>query len=134
MDIQKTETLQIIRYLESNNGKYTNHKSSAQGEYGIMPKFLADAKQAFNYKNVKLSEPQKASIAYDFVVRKIGTSDPEHVAYAWLNGVYKYNTKIPYRRPNVKKHWYVKRFNSRISSRAYLPVITFVNQSIALFR
>jgi hypothetical protein len=116
MDMQKTETLKIIRYLESSDGKYLQHASSAKGEYGIMPKFLSDAKKAFKYKNVKLSEIQKASLGYDFVVKTIGTDSPEHVAYAWLNGVYKYNTKIPYRRPDISKHWYVKRFKASVSS------------------
>lgn len=113
MDIQKIETLQIIRYLESNNGKYTHHKSSAKGDYGIMPKFLADAKQTFKYKNVKLTDFQKASLGYDFVVYKIGTNNPIHVAYAWNNGVYKIKP-MPYRREDVLNHWYVRRFKSRM--------------------
>jgi hypothetical protein len=111
-DIQKTETLQIIRYLESNNGKFLNHKSSAKGEYGIMPKFLDDAKKHFKYNKIILNENQKASIGYDFVVKKIGTDDPYHVAYAWINGVYKLKP-LPYRRPEVLSHWYVKRFKNK---------------------
>lgn len=113
-DIQKVETLKVIRYLESNNGKYTNHASSAQGEYGIMPKSLADAKKSFNYKTVKLNcDHSKASLYYDFVVKTIGTNDPAHVAYSWLNGPYKI-PKIPLRRKNVLEHWYVKRFMKKV--------------------
>lgn len=113
-DIQKIETLKVIRYLESNNGKYTNHASSAQGEYGIMPKSLEDAKKSFNYKKVKLNtEDKKASLYYDFVVKTIGTNDPAHVAYSWLNGPYKI-PKIPLRRKNVLEHWYVLRFKKKM--------------------
>jgi hypothetical protein len=110
-DIQKVETLKVIRYLESCNGKYTNHTSSAEGEYGIMPKSLADAKRSFNYKHVVIGEHSKASLYYDFVVKTIGTNDPAHVAYSWLSGAYKLKP-IPYKRPDVMKHWYVVRFKS----------------------
>lgn len=123
MDIQKIETLQVIRYLESNNGKYLHHKSSAKGEYGIMPKFLNDAKKEFRYKNVKLKEIDKASLGYDFIVKKIGTNSPEHVAYAWLNGVYKYKVQIPYRRPDISKHWYVKRFKVAALTYSKVPEV-----------
>ena len=113
-DIQKIETLKVIRYLESNNGKYTNHASSAEGEYGLMPKSLEDAKKSFNYKHVKVdNDHKKAALYYDFVVKTIGTNDPAHVAYSWLNGPYKI-PKIPYRRANVLEHWYVKRFKKRV--------------------
>lgn len=125
-DIQKTQTLQVIRYLESHNGKYTNHASSAEGEYGIMPKSLADAKRSFNYKHVVVGEHSKASLYYDFVVKTIGTNDPAHVAYSWLNGPYKI-PKIPLRRKNVLKHWYVKRFMKRA------PVSFSVIQTLTIF-
>lgn len=122
-DIQKVETLKVIRYLESNNGKYTNHASSAQGDYGIMPKSLADAKKSFSYKTVKLNcDHSRASLYYDFVVKTIGTSDPAHVAYSWLNGPYKLKG-IPYRRDNVLKHWYVKRFTKKGLASSSVPRI-----------
>jgi hypothetical protein len=112
-DIHKIETLKVIRYLESNNGKYTNHKSSAKGDYGLMPKSLEDAKKSFNYSKIKLDcDHSKARLYYDFIVKTIGTNDPAHVAYSWLNGPYKI-PKIPLRRKNVLDHWYVKRFMKR---------------------
>jgi hypothetical protein len=113
-DIQKIETLKVIRYLESNNGKYTNHASSAKGDYGLMPKSLEDAKKSFSYKKVKLNcDHSKARLYYDFIVKTIGTDDPAHVAYSWLNGPYKI-PKIPFRRKNVLEHWYVKRFKQKV--------------------
>lgn len=114
IDIQKTQTLQVIRYLESCNGKYTKHASSAKGEYGIMPKSLEDARKSFSYHKVVIGDHNKASLYYDFIVKTIGTSDPEHIAFAWLNGPYKIKP-IPYRRSDVRHHWYVKRFKERAS-------------------
>ena len=128
IDIQKTQTLQVIRYLESNDGKYTNHASSAKGDYGIMPKFLADAKKSFSYKSVKLTDHAKASICYDFIVKTIGTSDPKHVAYAWLNGPYKLG-KIPYRRADIRKHWYVKRFTNLYTE---TPIVSSILRTLDL--
>jgi len=138
-DIQKIETLKVIRYLESNNGKYTNHASSAQGEYGIMPKSLEDAKKSFKYKNTKVNcDDSKASLYYDFVVKTIGTNDPAHVAYSWLNGPYKL-PKIPFRRQNVFEHWYVKRFNKKVLASSSVlrnltdfPFYTVKNQIVRL--
>lgn len=113
-DVQKLNTLKVIRYLESNNGKYTNHASSAQGDYGLMPKSLEDARKSFKYKKIKLNcDHSRASLYYDFVVKTIGTNDPVHVAYSWLNGPYKI-PKIPLRRKNVLEHWYVKRFKKKV--------------------
>jgi hypothetical protein len=122
-DIQKTETLKVIRYLESNNGKYTNHASSAQGDYGIMPKSLGDARKTFKYKKVDLNcDHSKARLYYDFVVKTIGTDDPAHVAYSWLNGPYKI-PKIPLRRKNVLEHWYVKKFMKKALASSAVPRI-----------
>lgn len=109
-DLQKTNTLKIIRFLESNDGRYVKHKSSAKGAYGIMPKFLKDVKKHFNYKKVIVNDDKKASISYDFLVQKMKTNNPYYIAYAWYNGAYKLKP-IPYRRPNIYKHWYVERFH-----------------------
>jgi hypothetical protein len=112
-DIQKAETLKIIRYLESSDGKLMNHKSSAKGEYGIMPFFLKDVKKAFGYSDVKLKDDHaRASLCYDYIVKQIGTRKPANVAYAWYAGTFKLKP-IPYRRPDITKHFYVKRFKAK---------------------
>lgn len=110
----KTETLQIIRYLESNNGKYTKHNSSAFGSYGIKPvTALEYTGMNINYKN----EDVVASKLYDKITEELNTKDPNAIVFAWLNGVYgtkRYLGKpIPYK--SILNHWHVKKYRNKVT-------------------
>ena len=111
--IIKEETLNIIRSLESNDGKNLAHKSSAFGQYGIKP---STAKE-LGYHITKKNERKVASIFYDKITNQLHTQDPEIVVYAWLVGIYgakaKINMGIPYK--SYKNHWHVKKYRKHIS-------------------
>lgn len=112
-DIQKIETLQIIRYMESNNGKNTHHRSSAYGLYGIKP----DTALEIGYHINKQNEDKVASKLYDTLCAKLNTQNPDIIVYAWLKGVYgakKQINKPLYYRP-ISSHWHVKKYRKHIS-------------------
>jgi hypothetical protein len=110
----KTETLQIIREIESNNGKSVQHNSSAYGEYAIKPS------TAFEYTGVKINYHNQHKVAaklYDKITEELNTEDPNAVVYAWLKGttgakrqLYK---PIPYR--SIKTHWHVKKYRQKLT-------------------
>jgi hypothetical protein len=122
--IIKEETLNIIRKIESNNGKDTKHKSDAFGDYGIR---INTAKE-LGYIITKKNERKVASAFYDEITKKLNTNNPEVVVYAWLKGIYgakKQINKPLYYRP-ISSHWHVKKYRKYVSY--YDNFITDINK------
>lgn len=110
----KAETLQIIRLIESNNGKYVQHKSSAVGDYGIKPS------TAFQYTGMQINKHNQAKVAsklYDKITAALKTEDPNAVVYAWLKGTAgakRQLNKPLYYRP-ITEHYHVKKYRKHLS-------------------
>lgn len=110
----KTTTLQIIRQIESNNGKNVQHKSSAFGDFGIKP---STALEYTGMEITKANQHKVASKLYDRITADLKTHDPNVIVFAWLNGTAgtkRYLNKPLYYRP-IKQHWHVKKFNKHIT-------------------
>ena len=111
--IQKEQTLQIIRYMESNNGKDTHHASSAYGSYGIKPTTALE----LGYKITKKNEHEVASKLYD-KLSTIAKGNTRDIVYGWLKGSNglrrQYNKPLYYR--NIENHWHVLKY------RKYIPL------------
>lgn len=110
----KTETLQIIRLIESNNGKNVQHKSSAYGDFAIKPS------TALEYTGMQITKHNQKKVAeklYDKITAELKTEDPNAVVYAWLKGTTgakrQLNKPIPYR--SISSHWHVKKFRKHLS-------------------
>lgn len=110
----KTETIQIIRYIESNNGKNVQHKSIAYGEYGIKPS------TALEYTGMKINKHNQKKVAeklYDRITAELKTEDPNAVVYAWLKGTTgakRQLNKPLYYRP-ITEHYHVKKYRKHLS-------------------
>jgi hypothetical protein len=109
----KTQTLQIIKYIESNDGRNIAHNSTAFGSYGIKP---STAKE-LGYNITKKNEGLVASSFYDEISKKLNTSDPNIIVYAWLKGIYgakkQINKPLLYR--PINQHWHVKKYRKYLS-------------------
>jgi hypothetical protein len=112
-ELVKKETIQIIAQLESNNGKYINHKSSAMGIYGIKPSTARELGFEISDKNQKIV----AEFLYEDICTKLRTKDPNIVVYAWLKGIYgakkQINKPIPYR--SILTHWHVEKYRKKLT-------------------
>lgn len=125
MDIHDLKhSLEIIRIIESDNCRNTNHKSDAMGCYGLRPIAVKDL-------GVKYSDLTQHIIAKQYAKKILkyrtcpGPSKKLFLVFSWYNGVSKarnlerrYNCfKTPYRNV-LAEHWYVKRYLSVASSYA----------------
>jgi len=110
--IQKQQTLSIIKYMESNNGKNTNHASSAFGLYGIKPTTALE----LGYHITKKNETEVANKLYD-KLSVIAQGNTSAIVYGWLkgaNGLRRQYNKPLYYRP-IESHWHVKKYNKYLS-------------------
>ena len=110
--IQKVETLQIIKYMESNNGRNTKHASSAFGLYGIKPNTALELGYHINEKN----ESEVAGKLYDKLA-VIAKGNPDAIVYGWLKGEYglkRQYSKPLYYRP-LGAHWHVRKYRNYLS-------------------
>lgn len=110
----KTETLQIIRLIESNNGKNVQHKSSAFGDYAIKPT------TALEYTGMQITKHNQKRVAeklYDKISKELRTADPNAIVYAWLKGTTgakRQLNKPLYYRP-ITEHYHVKKYRKHLS-------------------
>ncbi|MFZ4411504.1 MAG: hypothetical protein ACOYOV_00375 [Bacteroidales bacterium] len=119
--IQKVETLQIIRYMESNNGRNTKHASDAYGSFGIKPNTALELGYHINEKN----ESEVAGKLYDKLA-VIAKGNTDAIVYGWLKGEYglkrQYNKPLYYR--PLGSHWHVRKY------RRYLTYYLVFNNDI----
>lgn len=110
----KTETLQIIRLIESNNGKNVQHKSEAFGDYAVKPS------TALQYTGMKINKHNQKTVAeklYDKITAELKTEDPNAIVYAWLKGTTgakRQLNKPIYYRP-ITEHYHVKKYRKYLS-------------------
>lgn len=98
--------------IESNNGQYTRHNSSAFGKYAIKP---ATAKE-LGYRISKRNEQEVAEKLYD-KLNTIAKGNGDMIAYGWLmgyTGLKRLANKPLYYRP-VTAHWHVKKYRRYIN-------------------
>ena len=112
IELNNTQRLYIIRYLESNHCKYTNHNSDALGCYGIRP---------VTFKQLGLpltANHDKVALQNLKYIQKVTNCFSEQcLAYGWLFGPYKLLKVLkdfkygnfPYRNPLID-NWYVKKY------------------------
>jgi hypothetical protein len=133
-NVDLKQTLSIIREIESEDCRFTNHKSDATGCYGMRPIAYKDIK-------IKPSKHYSKEIQYDharlYAKRILAYSsypNTEFLVYALLKGPsmahkvqkqFNYG-KIPYRNP-FSNHWYVKRYQSLLDkeTNTFLNVFLF---------